>query len=164
MVIQNNSFTGKSKIKRMISFVFVIICSSIFLFWDVALYEFGVTYSLSWIQTLLFTTLVFGVYGIIVWFRFRKKYYFVYVTDDDNENLVFRFYHIRTFGKKFNTYKIPFIKFHSFEINQTNGNTDLYLFQKVNNSVAKYPPISLNAYSQEELHDLRELLTNYLPK
>ncbi|HPH15720.1 MAG TPA: hypothetical protein PK029_01010 [Bacteroidales bacterium] len=164
MVIQNNSFTGKSKIKRMISFVFVIICSSIFLFWDVALYEFGVTYSLSWIQTLLFTTLVFGVYGIIVWLRFRKKYYFVYVTDDDNENLVFRFYHIRTFGKKFNTYKIPFIKFHSFEINQTNGNTDLYLFQKVNNSVAKYPPISLNAYSQEELHDLRELLTNYLPK
>ena len=40
----------------------------------------------------------------------------------------------------------------------------MYLFQKVNNSVAKYPPISLNAYSQEELHDLRELLTNYLPK
>jgi len=149
MVIQNSTFTGKSKITRLVALIILLIIVSTISFFNTLLLEFNINYIVSWYYKLIVITIVCLIYGLYIWKRFQKNYYFLYFTDDDKQNLVFRFYHIKTFGKKYTTYKIPIHAFQKFEIIETEKSRELFLFQKVNdNKTAKYPPISIMGYNK----------------
>jgi len=163
MIFQNSRYTGKSKIWRMSTLIIVFsICTSIAIA-ETVLEEFmknhvkiDISYRIAGIL------IVLAIYALMTYVRLKKKYSFVYFTDEDRKNLVFRSYHIRIFGKKHTTYKIPIPSFHKFEILETNKHKELVLFQRVqNNKAAKYPGISLSALSPEEIATLSEALQNY---
>ena len=165
MVIQNSAFTGKSKITRLIALLVLISIVSIVSFFNTLLIEFKTDYIVSWYYKLIVILLIVILYAFYIWQRYQKKYFFLYFTDDDKQNLVFRFYHIKTFGKKYTTYKIPIHAFQKYEIIETAKTRELFLFQKVNdNKTAKYPPISIMGYNKEEISNLKEILQTYLPK
>jgi len=161
VVLQNNTFAGKSKIQRMIALITLMVVFVLVLLWNSLAVEFG------WAElgTTPKTILVFiagAAYAFYNWHRFRQKYCFIYFTDDDKEHLVFRFYHIRLIGKKFTTYKIPMQLYAKYEIEYTNKLPELVLYQKAQGGkIAKYPPISLTALNKEELKTLTETLDTY---
>lgn len=164
MVIQNSYFVGRSKIRRMIELIVLLIITSVLFFWPRLMYDFRISCEIEMWQRLLIFFVIIAVYVLHVIRQLQRNLYFVYASDDDNENLIFRFYQIKLLGKKYNTYKIPFLLFYSFEIKKTNGNTELILFQKIDGKVAKYPPIYLNAFKQEEVEEMKSFLQSYSQK
>ncbi|MDR1762098.1 MAG: hypothetical protein LBR55_06580 [Bacteroidales bacterium] len=161
MVLQNNTFAGKSKIQRIVGLIVLMLVFVIVLLWNGLAADFG-WHELSVMQKTIILCAVSAVYALYSWQRFKKKYCFIYFTDDDKEHLVFRFYHIKLIGKKYTTYKIPMQLYAKYEIQYTKNLPELVLYQKANGGkIAKYPPISLTALSKEELNTLVEVLNTY---
>ena len=161
MILQNNTFAGKSKIQRMIALIALMVVFVLVLLWNGLADEFGWK-ELGATQRTVLVFIAAGGYAFYNWQRFRQKYCFIYFTDDDKEHLVFRFYHIKLFGKKYTTYKIPMQLYAKYEIQYTNKLPELVLYQKAQGGkIAKYPPISLTALSKEELKTLTETLDTY---
>ncbi len=160
MILQNNTFAGKSKIQRIAALIMLMVVFVITLLWNSLAVEFD-WYQLSNSQKAFIVVIAGMAYTFYNWLRFRKKYCFIYFTDDDKEHLVFRFYHIKLIGKKYTTYKIPMQLYAKYEILHTNKLPELVLFQTQGRKLAKYPPISLTALSKEELNILTETLDTY---
>lgn len=162
MILQNNNFAGKSKIQRITGLIILMIVVVTTLLWNDLARDFG------WFElpTALKITILLAAaiaYTLYNWLRYRKKYCFVYFTDEDKEHLVFRFYHIKLFGKKFTTYKIPMQLYSKYEVSHNKNIPELVLFQKTQSGkLAKYPPISLSAFNAEELNELTKALDSYV--
>ena len=161
MILQNNTFAGKSKIQRMVALIALMVMFLLVLFWNSLAGELDWT-QLGPTQKTILVFIAGAAYAFYNWYRFRQKYCFIYFTDDDKEHLVFRFYHIKLIGKKFTTYKIPMQLYAKYEIQYTNKLPELVLYQKAQDGrLAKYPPISLTALSSKELTELTETLDSY---
>lgn len=161
MILQNNTFAGKSKIQRIIGLIALMLVFVITLLWNGLAIDFG-WYQLLPSQKAVILLIASIAYALYNWLRFKKKYCFVYFTDDDKEHLVFRFYHIKLIGKKYTTYKIPVQLYAKYEILHTKNLPELILYQKTQSGkLAKYPPISLSALNNAELKELTETLDTY---
>ena len=159
MVIHNEKYASKLKIWKTIGVIGITtICVYIPLS-ATFLREFGIEInSLNAIQTTLFILAAIGIYAFIVYLRHKKRLNFIYISDEDKQNLVFRFYHIQLLMQKCNTYKIPFDAFRKYEIIKNNNDTNLILYQKMGkNQMAKYPAISLNALEDDDIQQIKDL-------
>lgn len=163
MVIHNEKYASKLKIWKTIGVIGITtICVYIPLS-ATFLREFGIEInSLNALQTTLFILAAIGIYALIVYLRHKKRLNFIYISDEDKQNLVFRFYHIQLLMQKCNTYKIPFDAFRKYEIIKNNNDTNLILYQKMGkNQMAKYPAISLNALEDDDIQQIKDLLNQY---
>jgi FlaA1/EpsC-like NDP-sugar epimerase len=161
VILQNNTFAGKSKIQRIIALIVLMLIFVVTLLWNSVAIDFGL-YQLSPTQKLFILFAASAAYAVYNWLRFRQKYTFIYFTDDDKEHLVFRFYHIKLIGKKFTTYKIPIQLYAKYEISHANTLPELVLYQRTEaGKLAKYPPISLTALKSAELKELTDALDMY---
>ncbi|MDR0940621.1 MAG: hypothetical protein LBM68_00170 [Bacteroidales bacterium] len=161
MILQNNTFAGKSKIQRIIGLIALMLVFVITLLWNGLAAEFNWS-QLSSSQKIVILLIASAIYALYNWLRFKKKYCFIYFTDDDKEHLVFRFYHIKLIGKKYTTYKIPVQLYARYKIQYTNNLPELVLYQKTQSGkLAKYPPISLSALNKQEFKELTETLDTY---
>ena len=105
---------------------------------------------------------VLAIYAGIIYLQHKRKLYFIYISDEDKQNIVFRFYHIQLLMRKCNSYKIPFDSFKKYEIITEGKDTNLILYQKMNkNQMAKYPAICLNSLKEEEIQQVKDLLNQY---
>lgn len=163
MVIHNEKYASKLKIWKTFGIVGVTTILVYIPLSSMFLREFGIeSRQLSALECTLFMAAVIAVYAVIVWLRHKQKLNFIYISDEDKQNLVFRFYHIQLLMKKCTSYKIPFDAFKKYEIVKSEKNTDLILYQKMErNQMAKYPPISLNALKEEEIQQVKDLLNQY---
>jgi|SRR5574344_1575372 hypothetical protein len=163
MVIHNEQYASKLKIWKTIGVVGITtICVYIPLS-ATFLREFGIEINpLNALQCTLFIFIALGIYASIIYLRHKQRLNFIYISDEDKQNLVFRFYHIQLLMQKCNTYKIPFDAFKKYEIVKNNKDTDLILYQKMgNNQMAKYPAISLNALKEDDIQQIKDLLNQY---
>ena len=163
MVIHNEKYASKLKIWNTFGVVAVTtICVYIPLS-PLFLREFGLNSKpLSAPLCTLLILAVIGIYATIVYLRHKKKLNFIYISDEDKQNLVFRFYHIQLLMKKCNSYKIPFNSFKKYEITKEGCDCNLILYQKMErNQMAKYPPICLNSLKDEEIKQVTDLLDQY---
>lgn len=162
MVIHNEKFASRKKIWKTVGVVLIMtICVYIPLSHNF-LREFGVeTKPLTALQCVLFILIAIAIYGVVVYLQHRKRLYFLYISDEDKQNLVFRFYHIQLLMNNCTSYQIPFDSFKKYEIVTKGTNTDLILYQTMGKQMAKYPPISLNALEKEEIQQVRDLLDKY---
>lgn len=163
MVIHNEKYASKLKIWKTFGIVGITtICVYIPLS-SMLLREFGIEVNRpSALVCTLMELAVIGIYAFFVYLRHRQRLNFIYISDEDNQNLVFRFYHIQLLMQKNNSYKIPFNVFKKYEIVKNGKNTDLILYQKMaKNQLAKYPPVSLNALKDDEIQQVKDLLNKY---
>lgn len=163
MVIHNEKYASKLKIWKTVGVVLITsICVSIPLSHSF-LREFNVEIKpLSALQCSLFILAILAIYAGIVYTQHRKNLNFIYISDEDKQNIVFRFYHIQLLMGKCTSYKIPFDAFKKYEITKDGKDTNLTLFQRMGkNQMAKYPAICLNSLKDEEIQQVKDLLNQY---
>ncbi|MCQ2959193.1 MAG: hypothetical protein MJ198_03275 [Bacteroidales bacterium] len=163
MVIHNEKYASKKKIWKTFGVVLITtICVYIPLSANF-LREFGVEIKQPGALTcLLLISAVLAIYAAIIYLQHRKKLNFIYISDEDKQNIVFRFYHIQLLMAKCTSYKIPFDAFKKYEITKEGKDNYLVLYQKMGkNQLAKYPPISINSLKDEEIQQVKDLLDQY---
>lgn len=163
MVIHNEKYASKKKIWKTFGVVLITtICVYIPLSSNF-LREFGVEVKrLSAGYCTLLILAVLAIYAGVIYFQHKKKLNFIYISDEDKQNIVFRFYHIQLLMAKCTSYKIPFDAFKKYEIVTEGKDTNLILYQKMNkNQMAKYPAICLNSLQEEEIQQVKDLLNQY---
>lgn len=163
MVIHNEKYTSRKKIWKTFGVVLVTtICVYIPLSANF-LREFGIEIkplSAGWCTLLVLAIL--AIYAGVVYLQHQKKLNFIYISDEDNQNIVFRFYHIQLLMTKCASYQIPFDSFKKYEITTNGDNKELVLYQTMGkNQLAKYPPISINSLQDEEIQQVKDLLNKY---
>jgi len=104
----------------------------------------------------IITAVIITAYLIYNFYRLTKKYYYVQF-NDDGDDLFVKFFHIRMIGRKYKAFKIPLNEVYDYEI----ANKNIIIAQKVGNKAGKLPPVSLNAFSEEKILKLKEMLDFY---
>ena len=163
MVIHNEKYTSRKKIWKTFGVVLITtVCVYIPLSANF-LREFGVEIKpLSAGVCALLVLAVLAIYAGVVYLQHKKKLNFIYISDEDNENIVFRFYHIQLLMAKCTSYKIPFEAFKKYEITNEGNDTYLILYQTMGKGqLAKYPPICLNSLQNDEIQQVKDLLNQY---
>lgn len=99
------------------------------------------------------------IFILINAYRFLKDYYYVNISIA-KEKLVLKYYSLKAFAGKRKSIEIPVSTFIKYEIrNEMLGLVPyLTLYQRVKGKAAKYPPISLSAFTPDEIKDIRNLL------
>lgn len=97
-----------------------------------------------------------GIYLAFNLIRLTKEYYFVQFNDENNELLI-KFFHIKMIGRKYKAFKIPLDQIYDFEISKQY----LTITQRIGNKAGKLPAVSLKAYSKEKTEKVREMLNFY---
>jgi hypothetical protein len=165
MVFQNSFFTSKLKTKNFLGVVGITSLILITLLIEGILREFGVEVLIQWSYRYIFIAIAISVYVYFVYSQYKKRYNYLYFTDDDKNFLVFRFYQIKLFGKEYVTYKIPVTSFHSFQIREQDSIKQLFLYQiTAEKKVAVYPSISLSGCNNHEIHTLQTALQPFVKK
>lgn len=114
----------------------------------------------SWIYSIFFG-FCFIVYLI---FRNKKKYNYIIYDDEEDPNIIcIKFYAMTSVFPKYNMIKIPKDRLYKFEFKKTfvNQRNDLVLYQKTEQGIAKYKPISISALNQDNKIKLIDALNSY---
>lgn len=165
MVFQNSFYISKLKTKNFLGVIIIVSLILILMLIEGILREFGLSVVIPYSVRIPIALCCIAAYIFYVYMQQKKNIHFIYFTDEDNNHLVFRYYHVKIIGKKYTTYKIPVTSFYSYKILEDNPYKELALFQVMpNNQIAKYPPISLAALSEHEIKTLTDALKPYCKK
>jgi hypothetical protein len=107
----------------------------------------------------LYVIIICAVYVFYNLYRFFLNLNFIYF-NDQSEKIVFKYYSLRPFMQKRRSIEIAKGSLMKFEVNKglISRKKNLVLFQKINNKIAKYPPISISALNSEEYSNLLSAL------
>jgi hypothetical protein len=99
--------------------------------------------------------------GIMVYYTLKHPYFIFF--SDRGEKIIMRYYPIRALNQKKQSIEIPKSQFLKYETEKFFlGNEKLYLFQRFNNKVAKFPAVSLSALSRKEIKEIKASLNQYV--
>lgn len=100
----------------------------------------------------VFTAVAYVVYAFYESFR---NYNYVYF-NDESDRLVLRFFPTAMFTKSKNSIEIPKKEFAGYKLNSffMRYRETITLFRKTSKGVAKYPPVSITALSNNERNSL----------
>ena len=115
----------------------------------------------TWIYVTSFVALFFA----IILFRDYLNYNFFYY-NDESDKIVFRYYRIRLFERKYKSIEIPKSSFSGYEekVYFMKQKHDIILIQKIKKTDAKYPPISITALDKAQKKDMLLSLNKYIRK
>lgn len=105
-------------------------------------------------------TMVFVMVSI---YRYLMNYNYVNLSVQ-NGKLSLKYYSLRPFQSNRKNIEIPVQSFLKYELNPGffKLNPKLYLFQRIQGRVAKYPPVSLSALNNKDITEIRQLLDSVL--
>jgi hypothetical protein len=100
---------------------------------------------------------------IAVWvYHFLLKPYFVFFTDNGNK-IIFRYYPISALNRKKHSIEIPKDTFLRYKTETYFlGKERLFLYQRLKNKIAKYPPVNLSALGKNDIIRLKRALDQYV--
>jgi len=111
-------------------------------------------------------TLIFvAIYLVIAFFPMFLNYQYVYFSDD-GDSIVFRYFNAGIVGGKKNSIEINKTTFTGYKTEKRFFGLmlSLVLFQKVGQSIAKYPPIHIGALNKDQRNKVFRSLNLYIPR
>jgi hypothetical protein len=117
------------------------------------------------LSDIVWTIIFVGLWFLIAFIPMILNYQFIYFSDD-GENIVFRYFYAGIVGGKKNSIEIDKRTFSGYktETKLFGLNVSLILFQKINNGIAKYPPIYVSALSREQRAKVYKSLNQYFSR
>ncbi len=105
------------------------------------------------------------VYVILIIINGVLKYNFVFY-GDIGDKIIMRYYPIRVLNQKKHSIEIPKTKFYKYEIEKFffGMKERIFLFQKTQNGIARYPGISLSAVDRIDRENIKKALSQYIKK
>jgi hypothetical protein len=112
----------------------------------------------------IFVIVVIASIYVLLLVYFIMLNYTYFSIKDAGSKIIVKHYKLFPIARKYVSYEIAKINFAGFEIKNSffNKREDLYLFTKINNKKASYPPISLSALTKEDKSNLIKFLKNQL--
>ena len=103
-----------------------------------------------------------GIYIILIVINSMLKHDFVFY-GDVGDKIIVRYYPIRILNQKKHSIEIPKSKFAKYEIERFffNRKQRIFLFQRTQNGVARYPGISLSAVDKGDIERILRALDQY---
>lgn len=124
-----------------------------------------IKYPLLGLSDTAWTLILVALYAIIAFYPMFLSYQYVYFSDD-GDNIVFRYFTAGIVGGRKNSVEINKRIFSGYNIeNKYFGLiSSIILFQKVNNGIAKYPPVFISALTKTEREKVIRSLNQYISK
>jgi hypothetical protein len=124
-----------------------------------------INFPLLGLSETVWTLILVGIYLIVLLLPMIRNIQFVFFSDE-GENIVFRYFHAGMVGGKKNSISIPKNSFAGFKTEKKNLglSASIILFQRIGQSLAKYPPIYITAIPKEQKEKMLNLLGRYSPK
>jgi hypothetical protein len=105
------------------------------------------------------------VYIILIIINAMLKHDFVFY-GDVGDKVIMRYYPIRIFNRKKHSIEIPKSKFVKYDTEKFffGMKERLFLYQKTQNGIARYPGISLSAVDKADIEKIKKSLQQYMHK
>lgn len=147
MEVNNELTAARIRLAYIIAFSFI----GINLFYYLVAKPFGISLAIAGI------TFIIGLITYIV--LVFKKMYYVQVKVS-NQDVMIRYFHVHPFLERRRMVVIPVSQLQRYEITGNAWRRQLVLYQKTPRGVAKYPPISLAAFTANQYEQLKGLLND----
>ena len=123
-----------------------------------------IDYPLLGMSDTAWTLILVAIYLVIAFFPMFLSYQYIYFSDDE-EKIVFRYFTAGIVGGRKNSVEIDKSTFSGYKIESEYFGLikSIILYQKVQEGVAKYPPVYISALSKEEIAKLVRSLKTYSP-
>ena len=98
-------------------------------------------------------------------YEYLRDFNYIYFSDEDEKGkLLLRYVSLRPFNNKKQSIEIKNDDLHSYKINRKGLNLkqELVLYVYTPQGIAKYPPISISALSEEEFNKMKKILNQTL--
>ena len=124
-----------------------------------------IKYPLLGLTETTWTIILVVFYAIVAFFPMLLSYQYIYFSDD-GDNIIFRYFTAGIVGGKKNSVEINKRTFSGYKTESGFFGLilSITLFQRVNNGIAKYPPIYISALNKEERAKVLRVLNMYTPK
>jgi hypothetical protein len=124
-----------------------------------------IKYPLLGLTESVWTTILVILYAIVAFYPMFLSYQYIYFSDD-GDNIVFRYFTAGIVGGRKNSVEINKRTFNGYKIESRFFDLiqTITLFQRVNNGIAKYPPIYISALNKAEREKVVMSLNLHSPK
>jgi hypothetical protein len=158
MTFDNSKTIISFRIKLFVATVLLL--AYIILTYVAKIFKFPLLGLSDYVWTIIFV----GLWIFTAFIPMILNYQFIYFSDD-GENIVFRYFYAGIVGGKKNSIEINKRTFSGYKTEKKlfGLNVSLILFQKINNGIAKYPPIYISALSREQRAKVYKSLNQYFP-
>ena len=111
------------------------------------------------------TLVVTAIYALLFFLPVILSYQFIYYSDD-GDYIILRYFSAGIVGGRKNSVEIDKRTFSGYKIDSKlfNLSTSITLFQKINDAVAKYPPVYISALNRDQREKLLRSLNKYTRK
>jgi uncharacterized membrane protein (DUF485 family) len=159
MTFENDRTIIRIRLTTFISTVFYVICIFLIFFAEV------IDFPLLGISKISWTILLSAMYFVISFGPQLLHYTYLYFSDD-GDKLVFRYYRVGIMRGRRQSVEIPKSSFAGYKYEKTMGHflSRLVIYQRIQEGVAKYPPIPLNSLRKKEKRRIMSVLSRYSGK
>ena len=154
MIVNNKEKVIKVRLRRMaLTIIFAVLISLVFTVRFFNSNPLGLSKQ-NWGLILLTIYILISLYYLLL----NQCYILL---KNEKEKLVLRYYSLRFFGGKKKSVVIPLSEFAGYKIESSKSGIrkELILLRKVNNGIAKYPPVSLTGLSESEINSVSQILS-----
>jgi hypothetical protein len=124
-----------------------------------------INYPLLGLTETTWTIILVAFYAVVAFYPMFLSYQYIYFSDD-GDNIIFRYFTAGIVGGKKNSVEINKRTFSGYKTQSGLFGLilSITLLQRVNNGIAKYPPIYISALNKEERVKVLRVLNMYTPK
>ena len=140
-------------------------CTVIFLVYIALTYVAKlIKYPLLGLSDTVWTLILVALYALVAFYPMFLNYQYIYFSDD-GEDIIFRYFTTGLVGGKKNSVEINKRTFSGYKTESKLFGLilSITLFQKINNGIAKYPPIFISALDREQRKKVLRSLNLYAP-
>ena len=107
--------------------------------------------------------IVAAAYLVQNYYEYLKDYNYIYYNDEDENKILFRYISLRPLKNKRYSIEINKNQFQGYKVERPSALKQvIILYIKTPQGVAKYPPISISALSEDEFNNLKHSLNRFV--
>ncbi len=113
----------------------------------------------------VWTVVITVLYIVFLFYPMFLNYQYIYFSDDGND-IIFRYFNSGIAGGRKNSIEINKTTFAGYRLEKKSFGLkqNLILFQRIQEGLAKYPPIYISSLTDEEKKKVLDILKRYAPE